>query len=332
VAKNQGEPWWPLFSLPMRAAGVKSFSMTDYDKAGRYLVKCDPQGHFRWLLSSPRLTFHAWIDSRRVALPKQNDLTNDLVGAVRNGEALEAICLELEAEARADTVPRVLGYVVRLWTEPGGRGSLPVSCVGGAILDLTGRSPARGLSLCSAIAPQCRLELSVLRCHLADEDARTLVAGVAAAEISPWLLAWVPLMQGGGEPGIIGTWRSEAERLLTSERDRADLGSLALVFATLAGCRPAWERGLRGWNMKTSPIFDEIRAESLEQGREEGREQGRTEEARAILIRLGQRKFGKAPTKRQQRAVGAITDLAQLESLAERLVHADSWAELLDES
>jgi hypothetical protein len=295
--------------------------MTDYDKAGRYLVKRDLEGHFRWLLSSPRLAFHAWIDSRRVAMPNQKDLTNDLVGAVRDGEALEAICLELEAEARADAVARVLGYMVRLWTEPGDQSSVPVSCVGGVILDLTGRSPTHELSLCSAIAPQCRLEATVLRRHLAHEDAARLVSGVTAGEISPWLLGWVSLMQHGGEPGIIAAWRSEVERRIADQRDRADLGSLVLVFATLAACRPAWERGLRGWNMKTSPFLDEIRAES--------REQGRTEEVLTLVLRLGQKKFGKAPTKKQQKAIDGITELAQLESLAERLVHVDSWADLL---
>src|SRR5207244_7890865 len=142
-------------------------------------------------------------------LPNQSDLTNDLVGAVRDGEALEAICLELEAEARADAVARVLGYMVRLWTEPGDQSSVPVSCVGGVILDLTGRSRAHALSLCSAIAPECRLELKVLRRHLAEEQAGQLISRVAAGEVSPWLLGWVPLMQGGGEPHIIAAWRSE---------------------------------------------------------------------------------------------------------------------------
>jgi hypothetical protein len=69
--------------------------MNDYDRAGRYLVKRDPRGHLRWLLASPSLTFKAWIDARRVALPNQNDLTNDLVAAVTRAGELEAICLEL---------------------------------------------------------------------------------------------------------------------------------------------------------------------------------------------------------------------------------------------
>jgi hypothetical protein len=296
--------------------------MNDYDKAGRYLVKRAPAGVFRWLLDNPGLTFQAWIDSRRVVLPNQNDLTNDLVAAVRSGAAREAICLELEAEARADALPRLLMYLARLWTEPGGRHSLAVSCVSGVILDLTGRSPADKLSLRSAIVPGSRLELTILRRPLADEDAAELVAGVAAGDITPWLLGWVPLMRGGGTSGIMGPWRAAAESLLTDAGDRADLGALTLTFATLAGCRAVWDRGLRGWNMQTSPLWDEIRAE--------GRVEGRVEGMRTAVLLQGRNKFGKGPTRKQQKALEAITDLGQLEGLLGRVLDVDSWAELLN--
>ena len=118
-----------------------------YDKAGRYLVKRESVGFFRWLLGNPRVSFRAWIDTRRVALPDQHDLTNDLVAALECDGVLEGVCLELEAEARADAVTRLLDYLIRLWTEPGGPGSLKVSCAFGAVLDFTGRSPARELKL-----------------------------------------------------------------------------------------------------------------------------------------------------------------------------------------
>jgi hypothetical protein len=308
--------------------------MNDYDKAGRYLVKREPTGYFRWLLANPRLALEAWIDARRVALPNQGDLTNDLVAALRSGDVLEGFCLELEAEARADALTRLLEYLVRLWTEPGGPGSLSLSCVSGVILDLTGRSSARQLKLQSAIAPGCRLELTVLRRHLADEKAASLVADVAAGKFSPWLLGWVPLMQGGGESAIIAQWRAVAERHLTDERDQADLGLCTRQFATLAGCRPMWDQGLRGWNMKTSSLFDEIRAEARAEAKAEGRAEGRAEgqvtALREVVFRLGRQRFGKAPTRKQQKTVEALTDLAQLHALTERLLQVNSWAELLD--
>jgi predicted transposase YdaD len=150
---------------------------------------------------------------------------------------------------------------------------------------------------------------------------------VTAAEVSPWQLAWVPLMHGGTEAGIIVRWRDVATRLMADESDRADLGSLALTFAILAGCRPVWEKALRGWNMQTSPFLDEIRA----QGREEGREEGRAEGERSMLLHLGRQKFGKTPSKKQQKVLDAIDDLTQLKALAERLLVVDSWADLLAE-
>jgi hypothetical protein len=55
--------------------------MNDYDKAGRYLVKREPARFLQWLLTTPDIAFHTWIDARRVALPRQNDLTSDLVAA-----------------------------------------------------------------------------------------------------------------------------------------------------------------------------------------------------------------------------------------------------------
>src|SRR5262245_21991088 len=101
---------------------------------------------------------------------------------------------------------------------------------------------------------------------------------------------------------------------------------MALVFATLAGCRPVWEHGLRRWNVKTSPFLDEIRAE----GREEGQGIGRLEEARDLLLRQGRKKFKKSPTRKQQQDLTAIDDLAYLEALAERLLDVNSWTQLLN--
>src|SRR5258708_11665934 len=112
-------------------------------------------------MASPGLTFQARLDSRRAVLPDQGDLTNDLMAAVHCGDTLEAICLELEAEARADALNRLLMYLARLWTEPGWRDSLAIACVSGVILDLTGRSPVQELSLRSAIISNCRLELAL---------------------------------------------------------------------------------------------------------------------------------------------------------------------------
>ncbi len=229
--------------LPPAAAAGYIRSMNDHDKAGRYLIKCEPQDFLRWQARNQRLHFHAWIDARRLALPDQRDLTHDLVAAVGTPAGFEAICVELEAEARADALSRQLGYQARLWNEPGDERSVPLQCVSGIIFNLTGRGRTRELTLRSAAVPGCRLELAVQVCNLAEEDAATLVAEVAAGQRSPWLLGWISLMRGGGEPAIIERWRQIAEQRLLDERQRGILGLIARTFATRAGRRPAWPLG-----------------------------------------------------------------------------------------
>jgi predicted transposase YdaD len=132
-------------------------------------------------------------------------------------------------------------------------------------------------------------------------------------------------MNGGAESAIIEEWKKASMRLIADERDRADLGSITLTFATLAECRSAWQKALRGWNMQTSPFLDEIRA----QGLEEGLERGRLEGVRTTLMKQGRQKFGKPPSKKQQKELEGISDPTHLDSLAERLLTVDSWVELL---
>jgi hypothetical protein len=109
------------------------------------------------------------------------------------------------------------------------------------------------------------------------------------------------------------------------ERDRATLGVLTLVFARLAGCRAEWERGLEGWNVMKSEVLEELR----EKVRQEAQVEGRTEEARAMILRLGRQRFKKGATRKQKTALEANTDLARLERIIDRLLTAASWDDLL---
>jgi hypothetical protein len=77
--------------------------------------------------------------------------------------------------------------------------------------------------------------------------------------------------------------------------------------------------------MKTSSFLDEHRAEA----RMEGRLEDRLEAAREILLEQGKEKFGKAPTKKQQAELAAVTDLPRLKRLSVRLLDVDSWDDLL---
>lgn len=65
----------------------------------------------------------------------------------------------------------------------------------------------------------------------------------------------------------------------------------------------------------------------IERGMERGMEQGRLLGERAMLLRLGSLRFG-TPEPAVQTAIEQLS-VQQVEALAERLMHVESWAELL---
>ena len=76
--------------------------------------------------------------------------------------------------------------------------------------------------------------------------------------------------------------------------------------------------------MKESTTYQHILAE----GRQEGELQGALREARNLLLRLGTRRMG-VPDALVHERLEAIAEIAALEELADRLLVAESWQELL---
>ncbi len=66
----------------------------------------------------------------------------------------------------------------------------------------------------------------------------------------------------------------------------------------------------------------------VKQGITQGISRGRTEEAQAMILRLGAKRFGPASADTDA-AVRAITDHERLERIAERVLDATDWANLL---
>jgi hypothetical protein len=56
--------------------------------------------------------------------------------------------------------------------------------------------------------------------------------------------------------------------------------------------------------------------------------EGRTEEAHALLLRLGSKRFG-TPDPQTLDILKATSEIEELERLADRLLEAESWLELL---
>ncbi len=80
--------------------------------------------------------------------------------------------------------------------------------------------------------------------------------------------------------------------------------------------------------MRESVTYQAILAEGREEGREVGRAEGRVEGARETVLRLGRKRYGE-PTREVAQALEALTSAEALEALAERILEAENWDELL---
>jgi len=57
-------------------------------------------------------------------------------------------------------------------------------------------------------------------------------------------------------------------------------------------------------------------------------EEGRVAEAQAMLLRIGNQRFG-PPSPEARAALEGITSIERLETMADRLLHVETWEELL---
>src|SRR5262249_13390295 len=96
--------------------------------------------------------------------------------------------------------------------------------------------------------------------NLQSFQASDVLDQIAAGKIPRAALALIPLMIGGGEPGIIQRWL-EVAGPETDERWRADF-ALARVFAELTGCPEEWKTALEGFNVRQSTVVNEWKAEA----------------------------------------------------------------------
>ena len=308
--------------------------MADFDKAARYLAKQDPAGFSAWLwayVATP-LIFADWLDARRLALPVEEDRTCDLVAAYRlpdRPEPTHVLIIDFKAEATAAALGQLLGYVVRLHTEPPQDLAVPPQ-VGGVVINLTGRPQRRLVNVQFPGLPECGWRFGVLQRTLRQESAATTLADIGMGRTTRWLLPWIPLMQGGGRTAIIEQWKQAALAEPDPEA-RATLAGLALVFGELAKRARAWQAGLRGWDMRTSRIVEAWREEGREEGRAEGREEGRAEGelvmARDNLHGVLVERFGRVP-KAWQRRIQAVTDPDRLKAALRQAMRIQALDEL----
>src|SRR5262249_28312789 len=136
--------------------------------------------------------------------------------------------------------------------------SLALVAAGGAVVNLTGPPQRDRVEQRPTLAPACELVGRILQRTLRDEDAAATLRDVGSGKVSRWLLAWLPLMHGEAEAGIIEAWQREVHRE-PKEADQQILAGLTLTFAALAGNREVWDRALEGFAVIKSPYLEELR-------------------------------------------------------------------------
>lgn len=236
----------------------------DFDQAARLLAKSDPVEILAWVLDLPadQFRFVRWLDTRSLPFPGSADRVNDLVAHLEQVDPAGRpwlIAVETQSEPDPLMFGRLLEYLGRLWQsekpspECGDR-----FCLGAAVVNLTGIGrtsldfewPPTGPRTC----------LRVMERNVGRESARQTLSAVTAGTIGRMVLPLVPLMQGGGETGIIEEW----VRLASAEpnpRRNSLYGVLTRVFASRTDHAAGWQAALREWNVTRSPVVDEWRAE-----------------------------------------------------------------------
>lgn len=126
---------------------------------------------------------------------------------------------------------------------------------------------------------------------------------------------------------------------LVKEAPAAEAVKIMEATLILAGLRLGEDtieelrQGLHTMNLTTESSYyrlaiKEGRAEGLKEGLKEGVLQGKLEEARRLILRLGQLRFG-PPEPQIREAIEADTDLDRLEQLGDHVLTAPDWAALV---
>ena len=291
--------------------------MGHFDQAARYTAKLDPPEFLRWLLPGldPALAFQGWVDARTLPFPGERDRTCDTVAELLDATHSDrpwALVVELQSEPDPEILDRLLEYIVRLRREvrqgPDRRVQYATAA---ALLNLTGPLQPDVQDMALPCGAEVRLRFRPLVRTLRDDDSAATLRGIGAGSVGRCILPWIPLMHGGGDLDTMEEWK-RLGGLGPDSRLRSVCGSLALVFAELAGRETEWKRSLEGWNVRESMVVNEWIAEGEAKGR------------RAALLQVLQARFrGKIPSDLMTTIEGA-SDADELSRWMPLAVTADS--------
>jgi hypothetical protein len=232
-----------------------------FDQACRYLLRRCP-ALLLWLLDATEdvVVFVRWLNTK-LTIPGFPERENDMIAHVRRqdqGGMPWAIPIEFQVEPDPLMFGRFLACEGLIWllekpTEhPGDRFNLL-----GLLVHLT------GIGTCGqdmTWTADKGTSIQPIERNLESFSASAALDQIAAGKAPRAALALIPLMIGGGEPGIIQRWLEVAQPE-ADEPWRADF-CLARVFAELTGCQEVWKTALEGFNMRQSAVVNEWKAEA----------------------------------------------------------------------
>jgi hypothetical protein len=300
--------------------------MSDFDSAARYAARrLDPEGFLTWLFEpgfAESWKWDGWLESQAVPFPGEPERRYDTVAAFEKQAGDEqplAVVVEFMTTPRREILPRLAEYTLRIHRElPSQRKPTVPYRVIGVVVTLKGNLGPGNWEMAPTNCDGLGLHLNFKPFNLETMQAQDVLDRVAASTLFRSALAWVPLMKGGGEPDTAARWK-ELAGAEPNETRRADLGGLALIFASLTDCVPVWRKELEGWNVERSPITLEWEAR--------GEARGSLNALRNTLLRLLHLKFGSVPESIKQ-AVDSQTDQATLDRWLDSVIVASSIEEL----
>lgn len=256
-------------------------AVNPFDQACRYLARRWGAALLSWLLGVPpaALRFVRWLDTR-LTVPGQPERVGDTIAHLERpdqGGIPWAVPIEFQVEPDPLMFGRLLVYEGMIWLQekpaalPGDRFQLQA-----VVVNLTGVGQSNRRMLWREGAGTV---LEPVEWNLEKEEAAAVLDQVANGTAPRGVLAWIPLMRQGSEPGIIQRWLELAAQETDAQR-KADL-ALVRVFAELSGSQDVWNRALEGFNVRQSVVVNEWKAE------------GKAEAVRDIL----ETRFGTLPSE-----------------------------------
>lgn len=297
---------------------------TRFDQAARRIARVEPHSFFAWLFTRfhKYLRFRRWLDTRTTpeARDEFGEQTGDTLAELEEVSRAAPFWMfvqEFQTEPDADMFGRMTRQGGQMWLDhrpdplPGSRYQLAFG-----IVNLTGTRasmPGGRLYKMPGVDGVFTGQRPRER-WLADESGVELMDRVESGELGPYLLAFVPVMQKGGEEDTIKRCLELIGREPDSRR-RGDIGLLALVLAELKDWFPAWQEALRGWNVRESQTVLKFKRE------------GAAEALQQRLRKQLTQRFGALPTDFVGR-IEAIDDPQKLDQLLDQVSGLKAFEDL----